>query len=257
MSDALAQALAAGHVRAAQAAAEVLADIGSAKLLTRDGATPSPLIEALRSGDPRVRLAAARTAIKFKPTEPFAGSSYLTDEAAFVASGRGRHRIVIGFPTNGVAGQLAGLVNALGAEPVTANLGQDVLLSAAASADTELVLINGHIGRPAIYDLVQQLHLDPRTASLPIGIMAELDDRVRMERLFEAVPGVFVMFRPESPEEMQAAITTGVKLAGDRLIPADLRLASDRSASAGWPIWPTRRRNCSTRGAMPKLSSMA
>lgn len=226
VSDALAQALTAGHVRAAQAAAEVLADIGpGATGLTRDGATPSPLVEALRSGDPRVRLAAARAIMNFKPIQPFAGSSYLTDEAAYVASGRGRHRIVIGFPTNGVAGQLAGLVNALGDESVTANLGQDVLLSAAASADTELVLISGHIGRPAIYALAQQLHLDPRTAVLPIGIMAELDDRESMERLFAGMPGVFVALRPETPEEMQAAITAGVKLAGDRLIPADLRLA--------------------------------
>ncbi len=233
VSDALAQALAAGHVRAAQAAAEVLGDIGSAKLLTRDGATPSPLVEALRSGDPRVRLAAARAVLKLKPTAPFAGSSYLTDEAAFVASGRGRHRIVIGFPTNGVAGQLAGLANALGDESVIANLGQDVLLSAAASADTELVLISGRIGRPAIYALVQQLHLDPRTATIPVGVMAELCDRESLERLFEAMPGVFVTLRPETPEEMQAAITAGVKLAGDRLIPADLRLAQ-AVAGLGW-----------------------
>ncbi len=46
INDALAEALATGHTHAAKGAAQILGAIGDAKLLTRDGPEPAPLVKA-------------------------------------------------------------------------------------------------------------------------------------------------------------------------------------------------------------------
>jgi len=224
VSNAMAQALAAGHTTAAQAAAQVLQGIGSAAILTREEPRPCPLVEALRSSNRRLRFAAAAAVISFRPTAPFAGSSYLTDAAADLATSAGRRRAVIGFPTTRIAQQLAGLAAASGYEPQTANNGFGVYDAATQSADTEIVFISGRIARPDAFDLIQQLHNDWRTADVPVCVMGELDDYAIQQKRFAAEPKVFVALRPEKPAEMDAAVAKGAELAGDRVIPPALRL---------------------------------
>lgn len=224
VSDALSQALTTGHPAAVQGAARVLQGIGSAAMLTRDGAKPCPLVMALRSDERRVRRDAAAAIISFKPTAPFAGSSFLTDAAADLATSTGRRRAVIGFPTTPTAQQLAALAATSGYEPVTANNNAGVFAAATQSADTELVLISGRIGRPDAFDLVQQLRGDPRTAELPIGVMGELEDLKLQTKRFAPETNVFVVFRPENPAEMATAVAKAVALSGDHIIPPALRL---------------------------------
>jgi HEAT repeat protein len=224
INDSLAHALATGHTAAARAAARVLQGVGSASLLTRDGAKPCPLVLALRSDERRVRHAAAEAILSFTPTAPFAGSSYLTDAVAELATSTGRRRAVIGFPTTPTAQQLAGLAAASGYEPATANDNFGVFAAATQSADTELVLISSRIGRPDAFDLIQQLRGDPRTAQLPIGVMAELDDFQLQTKRFAPEPNVFVVYRPENPAEMATAVAKAVALSGDHIIPPMLRL---------------------------------
>ncbi|HEX3998645.1 MAG TPA: HEAT repeat domain-containing protein [Pirellulales bacterium] len=224
ISDALAQALAIGHTAAARGAARVLQGIGSAGILTRDGPTPCPLVDALRSNERRLRFAAAAAVMSFKPTAPFAGSSYVTDAAADVATSAGHRRAVIGFPTTGVAQQLAGLAAASGYDPQTANNGFGVFAAATQSADTEIVFISGRIARPDAFDLIQQLRGDFRTADLPVCVMGELADYTIQSKKFATEPKVFVVYRPEKPAEMAAAVAKGVQLSGEHLIPPPLRL---------------------------------
>jgi hypothetical protein len=230
IDDALSQSLATGHPRAAQAAAQILGEIGDKRLLARDGASPCPLVAALLDPDRRVRLASATAIMRLKPTEPFAGSSYLTETAAYFATGTDRKRVAIGAPTAHFAGPIAGLAGAAGWEPATALEGHELMVAAAESADIELVLISGRIQHPIAFDLVQQMRQDPRTATLPIGVMAELGDRYRLEQLFAGIPRVFILLRPEQPAEMQAALNAGAQLAGDTLIPAPLRQAQAAKA---------------------------
>jgi hypothetical protein len=224
IDDALAQSLASGHTAAAQAAARVLEGIGSAALLTRDAAKPCPLVEALRSDERRLRRAAAEAIMSFKPAMPFAGSSYLTDAAADLATSTGHRRAVVGFPTTPTAQQLAGLAATSGYEPRTANNGFGVFAAATQSADTEIVFISGRIGRPDAFDLIQQLRGDPRTAQLPICVMGELEDLQLQTRRFATEPKVFVALRPEKPAEMATAVAQGIQLSGDHIIPPALRL---------------------------------
>ncbi len=224
INDALSQALATGHTAAAQAAARVLQGIGNASLLSRDGPKISPLAKACRSDDRRLRRAAAEAILSFKPTAPFAGSSYVTDAVADLATSTGHRRAVIGFPTTPIAQQLAGLAAGNGFEPVTANDNAGVFAAGTQSADTEFILISGRLGRPDAFDLVQQLHGDPRTAQLPIGVMGELEDLQLQTKRFAPEPRVFVVFRPEKPAEMTAAVAKSVQLSGDHIIPPLLRL---------------------------------
>ena len=145
--------------------------------------------------------------MSFKPTMPFAGSSYLTDVAADLATSTGHRRIVIGFPTVPTAQQLAGQAATYGYDPQTANNNAGVFAAATQSADTEFVLISGRIGRPDAFDLVQQLHNDPRTAQLPIGVMGELADLQLQTKRFAPEPKVFVVYRPQ-----EIAATAGRRL---------------------------------------------
>ncbi len=192
VNDALAQALATGHTAAAKGAARVLQDVGDASLLRADQGRFAPLVEALRSGDSRLRQAAAAAIMSFKPKSAFGGSSYLTDAVIDLAKATGRPRVVIGYPTVARAQALAGLANSEGWESQTASFGRDVLLAATESNDTELVLVSGRIDRPGVYDLVQQLQHDPHTAQAPICVLGELEDLAGLERLFEGFVGTRV-----------------------------------------------------------------
>ena len=67
VQDVLVDAMASGYVPAATAAAEILGDIGSAAFLADAGAKASPLALAAQSADRRLRFAAIRSILKFKP----------------------------------------------------------------------------------------------------------------------------------------------------------------------------------------------
>jgi CheY-like chemotaxis protein len=223
INDALANALATGHTAAAKGAAQILGDSGDARLLTRDGANPSPLVQSLRSSDRRLRVAAVEAVMKLKPTVPFAGSSYLTDALADMIGATGHRRAAVAFPTLEPLQELAGLTNALGFQTETATNGRQFFAAAAESPDTELILISARINHPSAVELVQQLREDPRTANVPICVMAELDERGFAEQAMGRFPGVFVELRPPSLAEMKRIAARGAQLAGDRLVPAKLR----------------------------------
>jgi CheY-like chemotaxis protein len=223
INDALASALASGHVAAAKGAVQILGDSGDIRLLTRDGANPSPLVQALRSNDRRLRVAAAEAVMKLKPTVPFAGSSYLTDALADMIGATGHRRAAIAFPTLQPLQELAGMTNALGFQTETATNGRQLFAAAADSPDTELILISARTNHPSAVELVQQLREDPRTADVPICVMAELDERGFAEQAMGRFPRVFVDLRPPSLAEMKRIVARGAELAGDRLVPVKLR----------------------------------
>ncbi len=171
--------------------------------------------------------------MRFKPKAPFAGSSLLTETAAYFATGTDRPLMAIGFPTTHFLGPIASLAGSAGWETTTALEGHDLMLAAAQSADTEFVLISGRIRQPIAFDLVQQMRQDPRTAALPIGVMAEVGDRYRLEQLFAGMSRVFILPRPEQPAEMLAAIKAAAQLSDDSFIPAKLR-EGQAAAALDW-----------------------
>ncbi len=223
VNDALAQAMATGHPAAARGAADVLAAIGDAKLLTRDGASVSPLVEALRQPDRRLRMAATAAIMKFKPSAPFPGASLLTDSVADMARSTGKRGAAIAFSSIEPLQTLAGMTNALGYETMTATSGRQLVAAASQAADTEVILVSGRIDHSPAFDTVQALLRDPRTADAPICVMAELDQIEWLGQKYEGFPHVFVELRPISLDQMKRIILKATDLAGDRIPPANVR----------------------------------
>ncbi len=203
VEDLLADAMAHGYLPAATAAAQILGDTGSAALLQRSGSTPSSLALAAQHADRRLRFAALEAILKFKPTEPFAGSSRVTDGLAYFASSYGVPRVLIAHGRSEEAQKLAGLAGQLGYEADIATNGRRAFELAVNSPDYEFALIHSAIERPPADELLAQLRRDRRTALLPVGFIAPLDDLERIQRFAEMSSRADAFLQPQNEPEMK------------------------------------------------------
>jgi hypothetical protein len=231
VNDLLAGAIAGGYVPAATAAAQILGDIGSSDLLTRGGAVPCPLVVAAEHPDRRLRFAAVEAIMKFKPREPFAGSSKVVDALGFFASSFGAGRVLVAHPRSDQGLAIAGLAAGLGFEGEVATNGRRAFELAVASPDVEFVLIHSAIDRPKADQLLAQLRRDHRTALLPIGFMAPEDDLDRVQRFARKLLRAEASLQPQTEGEM--------KLFTQRVLARGARspsTADERLAQAGQAI---------------------
>jgi CheY-like chemotaxis protein len=203
VGEVLAGAMLHGYAPAATAAAEILGDMGDPASLVRAGAAPSPLAAAAGSADRRLRFAAMNAILKLNPAGPFTGSSYVADGLGYFASSYGMPRVLVVHPRSEEAQSMAGLANALGYEADTATNGRRAFELASHSPDYEIILIHSAIDRPRADELVAQLRRDRRTAAVPIGLIATLDDRDRVRRFARAVPMAEAFLQPQREEEMK------------------------------------------------------
>jgi hypothetical protein len=162
------------HDRAAgaAAAARLLGQIGKARELLYRSAGPAPLVEAVRSPDRRLRMAALEAIIRLQPAGPFAGSSYVLQALGFFVGSSGFRHALVAAPSLMEARELAGMFVAAGYETDTYLNGKELVLAAAQSPDYEFAMIDVTIDHPVIGILLQQLRHDPRTASLRVGLVA-------------------------------------------------------------------------------------
>jgi hypothetical protein len=225
VNDLLASALADGYTPAATAAAQILGDIGNSGLLSQSGAAPCPLVVAAEHPDRRLRFAAVEAILKFKPREPFPGSSKVVDALGFFASSFGAGRVLVAHPRSDQGRALAGLAAGLGFEGEVATNGRRAFELAIASPDVEFVLIHSAIDRPKADQLLAQLRRDRRTALLPIGFMAPEDDLDRVERFARKLSRAEASLQPQNEGEMKL-FTERVLAHGARApLTADERLA--------------------------------
>ncbi len=203
IEDALAGAMAQGFAPAAIAAAQILGDIGSAEQLAHGGATPSALVRAAGSSDRRLRFTATAAIMKLATTAPFAGSSHVTEALGFFAGSYGVPRVLIAHPLSAEGGKLAGLAAAQGYEADVATTGRQAYELAIASPDYDLALIHAAIGKPAVDELVAQLRRDRRTAELPVGLIAPLDNMERVQNYARRAGNLEVFLQPQNDAEMK------------------------------------------------------
>jgi HEAT repeat protein len=230
----LAGALAEGYTPAAAAAAQVLGDIGSPALLT-GGAEPSPLVQAARHTDRRLRFAAIGAIMKLDPREPFAGSSQVTAGLGFFARSHGVPRALIVHPRSDEAQKVAGLAIAMGYEADIATDARRAFELAAASPDLEFVLAHSAISRPDVDYLVAQLRRDKRTSLVPVGLMAPIDDLARIERYAAVVPRTIAFLQPQNEAEMKLHVGDVLARAGRwRVSPAERR--AQANAAMDWLV---------------------
>jgi CheY-like chemotaxis protein len=225
VEDVLREAMAKGYIPAATAAAEVLGDTLDAALLVPRGAAVSPLALAAQNADRRLRFAAVNAIMKLDPRAPFAGSSQVTSSLAFFASSYGSPRVLVVHPRSEQAQSIAGLAAGLGYETDAATNGRRAFELATSSSDYDFIVIHSAIDRPRADELVAQLRRDSRTAALPVGLVAPLEDLDRVQRYAFKLPRAAVMLQPQNDAEMRLFANQLLALAGNRHVSSAERKA--------------------------------
>ncbi len=168
-----------------------------------------------------------------KPSQPFAGSSQVTDALGYFASSYGTARILIVHPLADEAQKLAGLAAGLGYEADVATNGRQGFELAVHSPDYELALVHSRIERPSIDEFLTQLRRDRRTNLLPVGLIAPLDDLKRIGDFARGVPRTEVFLQPQNRDEMKLFVGQVLARSKRWHVPADERLA-EAAAAVDW-----------------------
>jgi hypothetical protein len=232
MNQVLADAIQAGRVPAAIAAAEVLGRLGDGRVLTSSGPQESPLALALLHSDRRVRLAAAHAILELNPTASFPGSSRVLEALARAIRTTGSSLVLVGHPRGEEAQSLVGFMNDLGYEGEAAYTGRRLAELAMSGTDYEFILISDAIDGPPVKDLVQWLRKDYRTARIPVGVMARSDDLYELRYAFENDPLVLVFPRIYSTEVARTQVDNLLALAGRNHVRREERIAQAQAALA-------------------------
>jgi hypothetical protein len=217
------EAMRTGHGSAAAAAAQVLGQAATARQALSTSSKPSPLARALRSSDRRTRTAAVEAIVRLKPTEPFAGSSYLPEAMAFLASSKGERRAMVAARNTAEARRIGGFLADMGYEIDTAVTGHELLKKLAESSDYELVLVDVRIDRPPIGILLQQLSQDGRTARLPVGVIGAEGFFKQSEKAARDEPMAIALVRPHSRKTVEWQLKRLEALIPTTRVSAELR----------------------------------
>lgn len=151
---------------------EVLGASGRSELLAPEAGRESPLVVALGYPDRRVQVAALKAILALEPTESFPGASRVVETMQYLLSSSGQPRVLVGHPRFDESSRIGALYGELGYEFDSAATGRALIRQASESADYELILISETIDGPNVQETVQTLRKDPRTARIPLGILA-------------------------------------------------------------------------------------
>ncbi|MFM8250331.1 MAG: hypothetical protein ACKOBW_01905, partial [Planctomycetota bacterium] len=247
LEDGLAFAMKQNRPLAATAITELLGDIGSAALLEAPGGKNRPLSDALGHRDRRLRFAAVEAVMKFNPSKPYAGASFVSDSLGFFASTVGQRRILVAHPRQDDAQTLIGLLRGMGFEADAATTGRGVIVRGIKNPDYEYLLLSDKIDNPPVRELIQALRQDVHTAELPIGLLADLakfeeadvtgprstyrdttrpvlDPQVRAERLAAGDSRTVAVIRPYDADGLQFVLQRLESTVGRGAVTRDERL---------------------------------
>lgn len=230
INDVLEYALTNEKVAAATGAIEILREIGGKELLQSSGGRPSTLALCLKHSNRRVRFAAVEAIMKLDPIEPFAGSSYLTESLGHFANTVGTRRVLIAHPRTDQAQTLAGMLNELGFEADTAQTGRETLRLSTQYPDYEFFLVSDALDHPAVSEVIQQLRRAPRTAAMPIGLMARQEQFSQMERVTENDPLAETFPRPHDLQGLSLVARRLLVRGADVVVSFDERMAHATAA---------------------------
>ncbi len=168
-------------IPAAIACCEVLKTSANAAHLN---GRPCPLVEAILSGERQLQFAAFDAITEIDPKTPFHGCSYVADFATYIASSRFQRAVLVGHNREEVARSTAATLQSLkwGGDPAINS--REIFERINANPDLEILLIGDAITRPAARELVQQLRNNWKAKRIPIGIIADTEERlIRSSRL--------------------------------------------------------------------------
>jgi CheY-like chemotaxis protein len=221
--DALHQAIEEEHLRAAVGLIEVLKVAGNDSLLYTSG-QPHQVAALLRHPNRHVRFAATDAILTWDPKQPFPGSSEVISTLARLVYQDGFETGMVVTPHVARGRNIASLLQPLNFETRMATNGHDALKLAFRGGDFRFILISDTISEPTIGELLQQIRKDPRTASIPVGMMVREEKLPAMQRL-AAQDGLTTAFlRPFDEQTMAFQIRRVLEPAELSYVAADVRM---------------------------------
>jgi hypothetical protein len=162
------------HYAAAQVAAQMLGMLNDKEPLrpTPNG-QPNPLIQAVVAKDRRVRFAALESIMTIQPEVPYFGSSFVAETLVWFSRADGRRILVAAHPKQTDAAKTAGFFIGCGYQGELAQTCRNAMQLAAETPDTELVTVDLLTSEPPVSEFAQEMRNDPRTADIPIAILAD------------------------------------------------------------------------------------
>jgi CheY-like chemotaxis protein len=213
------------ELTAALGVVELMGQIGSPRLLLAADGKPTPLAQAARHGNRRLRFAALKAIVAIKPTEPFAGASAVGEGLAYFAKTLGMRRALVVDPRSEAAQQVASHLSGLGYDTEIATNGRKGFELATGSADFELAILHMAIDRPRIDDLLLQLRKDARTAEMPIGLVAVPGRETTADRLARGYDLVYPMAEALDAAATKHYVERLLQQPGAQSVDAETRLA--------------------------------
>lgn len=201
----------------------VLAGRAGDRMLMASHVDPSPVVEALRRPDRRVRFFAATAVLQHAEDCHFAGASWLGETVRFFLSSEGKSRALIATANTPEAMSLAGFLIQLGFEVDVARSGREAFRLLTNSPDFELAFLDLGIDDPPVDTLVQQLATDCRSALVPLGIWARAGTLDRARQVATRSPLAQAFSRPHSPESLKWQVDQLRQLSRGGLLTCDER----------------------------------
>ena len=189
----------------------------------------SPLVMALHTPNRLLRFAAVQAIMKLDPQKPFTGSSRLTDTLAWFLQTNGRSKVLIGEMTTAEAMSLGGQLRQfeLGYEIATSP--REILEKGLQFCDYTMILMNVRLLETNSDLLIQQIGLDPRTADVPIVLLAWPDDFKLAQQLAERIPKCIWYPYPSRNEDLALLLSLAGRIKTSVNLQDKQRIAETRA----------------------------
>ncbi len=217
-------------VAASMGLVRVLEQRGDTSVLYERKESVSPLVDAMRFGDRRVRFAAMQAALKLNAGSPFPGAGYVADSLVYFASTTGKRRAIVAGPSVIDSMRIAGHLEQEGFDVSTVAAGRDVLRMVSSSPDFELIFLSASIQGPSLSLMLDPLRQIQGTARIPVGIFATADQLDRARKLAERDRWVLAFARPHDQETVREQTSRLLALPDRDYLPRDVRIRQAQAA---------------------------
>ena len=176
MESLLVKAIELDLIPAATAACEVLKKIGTESQVV--GSERRPLVNAILVGDRHLQFAAFDAIAEINPGTAYAGSSYVTELAAYLASSRFVQKCAVGHSRNQTTQAWASATGPRGWANLSASSSNDFFEKVASDPDVGILVISDTLRHPEHRELVQQIRSHWKTKRMPIGLLASSAEKL-------------------------------------------------------------------------------
>ncbi|MDO4630582.1 MAG: hypothetical protein Q4C70_15490, partial [Planctomycetia bacterium] len=190
----------------------------------------SPLVCALHVPNRLLRFAALQSVMKLNPQKAFPGSSRVIDTLAWFLCTDGHSKVLVGDLTEADAVRLGGRLRQQGFAFEMAASSKSILEKAIQYCDFTMILMNVKVLMTNSDLLLQQLALDPRTADVPVVLLAEPEDYKTAEQWARRLPKAIWFPEPASETDLKLMLTLVSHVQTSVVMSDEQRIVETRTA---------------------------